>query len=160
MKQLSQVGGGFALITLLMASLAAGATPEQPALGIGGDGRLEVGKPAQVLVSHATYPQLSAFAISVTYHAHGPIPQTEDLGHPDDDGRLNWTPHTGGAIRLKALAPAVPGAAAVALQRDFDVAGGSGMPHIFYLLGIGLGIGAGLWVGLRRRRARSEAAKA
>lgn len=142
---------------LILLSWPALATPELPALGIGGNGELQVNQPAQVLVSHATHPHLETFTVSVTYHPHGPLPQTESIGHPDDDGKLNWTPRQGGSIRLKAIAPGSP---LIEISRDFKVAGGHDFPNWFHILGLVMGmLAAFVWRKQMQRLQREKTAK-
>ena len=142
---------------LLVLAPFARATGELPAIGIGGNTPLHAGMPAQVLISHASYPHLEDFSVSVTYQ--GPISRTEELGHPNDSGILAWTPKQGGAVLLKAVAPSAPGAVPLEISREFKVAGDQPFPNWSHVVGLGLGLLVGLLLRqqFRNRRAKKAA---
>lgn len=79
------------------------ATPEKPGIGIENNYPLK-GQPIQIFVSHATAP-LEQFQISVTYRPNSMVSRTEELGHPDANGYLSWTPKDAGVTILKATVP-------------------------------------------------------
>lgn len=130
----------------------AAATEERPAIGIGGNRPLVAGQIAKVLVSHASHPQLEAFAVSVTYL--GPLPQTEELGHPNADGVLYWTPRYGGRIVLKAVDAGPP---PLELSRELRVEGPQAVITWLQLsmLLLALGLSLGLAFALHRRQRRA-----
>lgn len=80
-----------------------GATPEKPGIGIKDNYPLK-GQAIQIYVSHATMP-LERFQVSVTYRPNSMVSRTEELGNPDANGYLTWTPKDAGVTILKATLP-------------------------------------------------------
>jgi hypothetical protein len=89
------------LFWLLMAQ--AWATPEKPGIGIKDNYPLK-DQAIQIYVSHATVP-LERFQVSVTYRPNSMVSRTEELGNPDTNGYLSWTPKDAGVTILKATLP-------------------------------------------------------
>lgn len=150
------------LLLLTGLGLNARATEEAAAIGIGGNAPLQVGVQAQVLISHASYPHLEAFEVKATYGAGGFTPVSEQLGHPNDNGILSWTPAKAGDVLIEAKAPAAEGAPAVALSQNFNISGDAApFPRWYHLLGIVLGIVLGLMMRpLLHRRMAEKGRKA
>lgn len=140
------------LLSLLIAlmCLGAGASEETPTLGFAGKTPPAVGQRVKLLVNHASYPQLADFDISVTYL--GPLPQTDQLGHPDNTGALYWTPRYGGRLRLLAVAPGSP---PLEISRELRLDGPQAPPTWLQLSGLSLGLCLSiLLIVLYRRRLR------
>ncbi|MBT9546460.1 MAG: hypothetical protein IV090_13810 [Candidatus Sericytochromatia bacterium] len=91
------------LLLFCFFSLQAIATPEKPGIGIKDNYPLK-DQAIQIYVSHATVP-LERFQVSVTYRPNSMVSRTEELGHPDANGYLNWTPKDAGVTILKATLP-------------------------------------------------------
>ena len=89
---------------LLLGLAPALATEEKPAIGIVGDPYPLVGQPVQVLISHPSHPQLESFGVSVTYRPNSAAPVRDEIGSPNANGILSWTPRMPGITTLKAVA--------------------------------------------------------
>lgn len=102
------------------------ATEEIPALGINGDAYPLINTPTQIMISHASYPDLSRFKVTVTYRANSSTSHEEVLGIPNADGYVSWTPQDAGITILKATAPALEtGAKDIVIEKSVSVRFGS-----------------------------------
>jgi hypothetical protein len=79
------------------------ATPERPGIGVEVDYPIQ-GQPVQIYISHAT-AKLEQFQFSVTYRPNSMVSHKEELGHPNDNGYLTWTPKDTGVTILQASIP-------------------------------------------------------
>lgn len=94
------------LIILSCLVLPATATPEKPAIGLKDGSKYPLlDQATQILISHATYPDLTQFKVQVTYRPNSMVTFTKNIGSPDSDGRLSWTPHDAGICVIEAIAP-------------------------------------------------------
>lgn len=128
------------LAVMWMAGMAM-ATEEIPALGLNGDPYPLVNTPTQIMISHASYPDLSQFKVSVTYRANSSTSHEETLGTPNADGYVSWTPQQAGITILKATAPALePGEKEVVIEKSISVRFGSFplMGMLIFLLSAGV----------------------
>lgn len=90
------------LLFVLLFPFMGQATEEKPAIGVE-DPYPQVGKPVQVLVSHASHP-LETFTVKVTYRPNSTVSKEQDLGRPNDNGILEWTPQDAGITVIEATA--------------------------------------------------------
>lgn len=113
-------------ILWISALASATATEETPALGLDGDAYPLINTPTQIMISHASYPDLSRFKVTVTYRANSSTSHEETLATPNADGYVSWTPQDAGITILKATAPALEaGEKEVAIEKSVSVRFGS-----------------------------------
>ncbi|PIQ26265.1 hypothetical protein COW36_15260 [bacterium (Candidatus Blackallbacteria) CG17_big_fil_post_rev_8_21_14_2_50_48_46] len=94
----------FLFLLFCLLPLMAWATPEKPGIGVETEFPMK-GQPVQIFVSHATWQRLEEFQFSVTYRPNSMVSHTQELGHPDPNGYLTWTPADAGVTILKATIP-------------------------------------------------------
>lgn len=114
------------LLSILWIASTAMATEEIPALGLSGDAYPLINTPTQIMISHASYPDLSRFKVVVTYRANSSTSHEEVLGTPNADGYVSWTPQEAGITTLKATAPALEtGTKDIIIEKTVSVRFGS-----------------------------------
>lgn len=111
--------------SLLLASGVAFATEERPTLGLEGDAFPMVNQAINILVSHASYPNLEKFKLTVTYRPNSSTSFIEELPAPNDMGRVEWTPKKAGIATLTAIAPGVEDQNEVKLEKNVSIRYGS-----------------------------------
>lgn len=126
---MKRISSCFLLIMVLMFTfgLAAVATEEIPTIGLGEAFPLK-GQDVQILVSHASYPRLQDFTVTVTYRPNSDAAQVEVLGNPNDNGIITWKPRHAGITTITAEAPELGEFEAVKLSKNVSVRFGSFPP--------------------------------
>ncbi|MGV3523083.1 MAG: hypothetical protein ACO1RX_02605 [Candidatus Sericytochromatia bacterium] len=108
-------------LLLMLMILPAYATEETPTIGFSGTQAPVQGRPLQILISHASYPQLQAVSVTVSCQEGLEAPQSETLPAPSDSGIVTWIPaHTGNCL-ITATGLALPDAPALAITRRVTV---------------------------------------
>lgn len=110
------------LLTLLLC-LAVEATEETPTIGFSGPQPPQLGQPLQILISHASYPQLEAVSVTVTCQNGLDAPQQERLSNPNDSGILTWIPAHSGDCLITASGPALADSPALEISQRVTVQG-------------------------------------
>lgn len=108
-------------LILFMGSIGVLATEEIPALGLSGDAYPLINTPTQIMISHASYPDLKRFEVVVTYRANSSTAYQETLPAPNEDGYVAWTPKEAGIAILKATAPGVDSKDPVSIEKNVSV---------------------------------------
>ena len=143
------------ILGVLWISGVATATEEIPALGLNGDAYPLINTPTQIMISHASYPDLSRFKVTVTYRANSSTSHEEVLSAPNADGYVSWTPQEAGIAILKATAPALnAGEEEVTINKSVSVRFGGFPPTgilIFALATLILFGGLGLFIFLNSK---------
>lgn len=104
-------------------------TEERPALGLSGGEYPLVHTPTQIMVSHASYPDLKRFKVTVTYRANSSTAYQETLEAPNEDGYVSWTPREAGITILNAEAPDIENPeTSVKIEKSVSVRFGSFPP--------------------------------
>lgn len=108
-------------LSLFLISTSVLATEEIPTLGLSGDAYPLVNTPTQVMISHASYPDLKRFEVVVTYRANSSTSYQETLPAPNEDGYVAWTPKEAGIAILKATAPGIESQDSVSIEKNISV---------------------------------------
>lgn len=103
------------------------ATEEIPTIGLSEAYPLK-GQEVQVLISHASYPHLENFTVTVTYRPNSDASQVEVLGNPNDNGIITWKPRHAGITTITAEAPAFETFEEVKLSKNVSVRFGAFPP--------------------------------
>ncbi len=146
-------------IGLFLFSGLAYATEERPTLGLEGGAFPLINQPVNILVSHASYPDLEKFELTATYRPNSSTSFVEKLPAPNDMGRVEWIPKEAGIATLTAIAPELKGVEdgnAVKLETNVSVRYGSfPMSGILIFLLAALTLFGGLIVTLLASRERA-----
>lgn len=108
-------------LALVFISTSVLATEEIPALGLSGDAYPLINTPTQIMISHASYPDLKRFEVVVTYRANSSTAYQETLPAPNEDGYVAWTPKEAGIAILKATAPGIESKDPVSIEKNVSV---------------------------------------
>jgi len=110
---------------LLLGTGLASATEERPTLGLEGNEFPVINQPINILVSHASYPDLEKFKVTATYRPNSSTSFTEELPAPNDMGRVEWLPKEAGIATLTAVAPGVEDDKEVKMETNVSIRYGS-----------------------------------